>query len=102
MTMTSRPRWRFSRRARAASCAIEMPPVWSMNSGIFCMVCEQATSFSKSVSVISPRLILEEGISVCSEMMRVASCSDDISSEKKPMTPPFLALNEPSACCAGS
>jgi hypothetical protein len=29
-------------------------------------------------------------------MIRVASCSDDISSEKKPMTPPFAALNEPS------
>jgi hypothetical protein len=25
---------------------------------------------------------------VCSEMMRVASCSADISSEKKPMMPP--------------
>ena len=28
MTMTSSPRWRFRRRARAASWAIEMPPVW--------------------------------------------------------------------------
>ena len=102
MTMTSRPRWRFSRRARAASWAIEMPPVWSMNSGSFCIICEQATSFSKSFSVISPRRIFEDGISVCSEMMRVASCSDDISSEKKPTTPPLAALNEPSACCAGS
>ena len=102
MMMTSRPRWRLRRRARAASWAIEIPPVWSMKSGIFCIICEQATSFSKSVSVISPRLILEEGISVCSEMMRVASCSDDISSEKKPMTPPFFALKEPSACCSGS
>jgi hypothetical protein len=35
-------------------------------------------------------------------MMRVASCSDDISSEKKPMTPPLAALNEPSACCERS
>ena len=49
-----------------------------------------------------PRLIFDDGISVCSEMMRVASCSDDISSEKKPTTPPLAALKEPSACCAGT
>ena len=29
-----RPCWRLSRRARAASWAMEMPPVWSMNSGM--------------------------------------------------------------------
>ena len=79
-----------------------MPPVWSMKSGIFCITCEQATRRSNSPSEISPRLIFDEGISVCSEMIRVASCSDDISSEKKPTTPPFLALNVPSACCTGS
>ena len=52
-----------------------------MKSGIFCIICEQATSFSKSASVMSPRRIFDEETSVCSEMIRVASCSDDISSE---------------------
>ena len=36
MTSRSRPRWRLSRRARAASCAIERPPVSSTKNGRFC------------------------------------------------------------------
>ena len=52
-----------------------------MKSGTFCIIWEQATSFSKSASVMSPRLIFEDETSVCSEMIRVASCSADISSE---------------------
>ena len=37
---------------------------------------------------MSPRLMLEEETSACSESTRVASCSDDISSEKKATMPP--------------
>ena len=44
---------------------------------------------SKSASVMPPRRIWFDGIPVCSAMMRVASCSADISSEKKPTMPPF-------------
>ena len=39
-----------------------------------------------SSSVIMPRRILLEAISACSERIREASCSADISSEKKPTT----------------
>ena len=34
-----------------------------------------------------------DGIPVCSAMMRVASCSADISSEKKPTMPPFTVCD---------
>ena len=44
-----------------------------------------------------PRRILFDGIPVCSEMMRVASCSADISSEKKPTMPPLTVAIWPSA-----
>ena len=37
-----------------------------------------------------PRLIWFDGMPVCSAMMRVASCSADISSEKKPTMPPLI------------
>src|SRR5215510_6459619 len=45
---------------------------------------------------ISPRRMRYDGISVCSEMMRVASCSADISSEKKPTIPPLTVSVWPS------
>ena len=44
-----------------------------------------------------PRRILFDGMPVCSEMMRVASCSADISSEKKPTMPPLTVAIWPSA-----
>ena len=43
-----------------------------------------------------PRRIVLEGMPVCSAMMRVASCSADISSEKKPTMPPLTVLMCPS------
>ncbi len=54
-----------------------------------CNSIERSVIRSKSLSVMSPRRIVLEGMSVCSEMIRVASCSADISSEKKPTMPPF-------------
>ena len=51
---------------------------------------------SKSASSITPRRILLDGIPVCSAMMRVASCSADISSEKKPTIPPLTVSVWPS------
>ena len=45
---------------------------------------------------MSPRRMREEGISVCSDRMRVANCSADISSEKKPTMPPETVSIEPS------
>ena len=36
-----------------------------------------------------PRRIVLDGMPLCSAMMRVASCSADISSEKKPTMPPL-------------
>ena len=51
---------------------------------------------SKSVLISSPLRIFSDGISACSESMRVASCSADISSEKKPTTAPSTTLGAPS------
>jgi len=51
---------------------------------------------SKSDGSISPAGLRNEGISVCSAMMRVASCSADISSEKKPTIPPLTDSMRPS------
>ena len=96
MMRTSSPFWRFSLRARAASWAMEMPPVSSMYKGVLESSLAQMVSFAKSASVISPRLILLEDTSACSEMILVASCSEDISSEKNPTTPPSRADVEPS------
>ncbi len=49
-------------------------------------------------SVMRPRRMSEDGTPDCSAMMRVASCSDDISSEKKPTMPPLTVLVLPSGC----
>jgi hypothetical protein len=43
--------------------------------------------------------ISSEEISAASDMIRCASCEDDISSEKNPTTPPSTVPIEPS--CAG-
>ena len=42
--------------------------------------------------ISSPLRIFSDGISACSARMRVASCSADISSEKKPTTAPSTTL----------
>ena len=47
-------------------------------------------------SLIRPRRMSDEGTPDCSATMRVASCSDDISSEKKPTMPPSTVLIAPS------
>ena len=52
--------------------------------------------FSKSTSLMPPRRIWFDGMPVCSAMMRAASCSADISSEKKPTMPPLTVLVWPS------
>ena len=49
-----------------------------------------------SSSLIMPRRIFSEEISDCSDRMRVASCSADISSEKKPTMAPSRTLSLPS------
>ena len=50
------------------------------------------------IAVSDPsRLMVLDGMLVCSAMMRVASCSADISSEKKPTIPPFAVSMWPSA-----
>ena len=49
-----------------------------------------------SCSLMSPRRICSDGTSEASERIRAASCSDNISSEKKPTTPPFTAPSLPS------
>ena len=53
-------------------------------------------TLSKSLLISSPLRIFSDGTSACSASMRVASCSDDISSEKKPTTAPSTALGAPS------
>ena len=55
---------------------------------------------SKSVLISSPLRIFSEGTAACSESMRVASCSADISSEKKPTTAPSAARGLPSSPCS--
>ena len=97
MTSRSRPFCRFSRRARAASCAIVRPPVSSMKNGRCCSSIATSLIFSKSRSLMPPRRIVLDGMPLCSAMMRVASCSADISSEKKPTMPPLTVLIWPSA-----
>ena len=89
MTSRSSPCWRLSRRARAASCATVSPPVSSMKNGRCCSSTATSLIFSKSRSLMPPRRIVLDGMPLCSAMMRVASCSADISSEKKPTMPPF-------------
>ena len=49
------------------------------------------------LSLMPPRRIWFDGMPVCSAMMRVASCSADISSEKKPTMPPLAVIVWPSA-----
>src|SRR6188472_124756 len=51
---------------------------------------------SKSASVMPPRRMWLDGIPVRSAMIRVASCSADISSEKKPTMPPSTVAIWPS------
>ena len=51
---------------------------------------------SKSASVMPPRRMWLDGIPVRSAMIRVASCSADISSEKKPTMPPSTVAMWPS------
>ncbi len=91
------PFWRFSRRARAASCATVRPPVSSMNIGRCCSSTATSLIFSKSRSLMPPRRIVLDGMPLCSAMIRVASCSADISSEKNATIPPLTVLIWPSA-----
>ena len=90
------PFWRFRRRARAASCATVRPPVSSMKNGRCCSSIATSLIFSKSRSLMPPRRIVLDGMPLCSAMIRVASCSADISSEKKPTMPPLTVVIWPS------
>jgi len=45
-----------------------------------------------------PRRIVLEAMLVCSARIRVASCSADISQEKKPTMPPLIDFMVPSGC----
>jgi len=47
---------------------------------------------------MAPRRIWLDGTPARSARIRVASCSADISQEKKPTMPPCTALVVPSAC----
>ena len=68
-----------------------------MKNGKCCSSIATSLIFSKSRSLMPPRLMVLEGMPLCSAMMRVASCSADISSEKKPAMPPFTVSICPSA-----
>ena len=87
-----RPWVRFRRRARVRSAAIDRAGVSSMKK----LRCSSSwltlMTLSNSWLSTSPRRIFSEEISACSESMRVASCSADISSEKKPTTAPSTAF----------
>ena len=61
-----------------------------------CMALNVAARLRNSSCVILPMRRVSELIRDCSARMRVASCSEDISSEKKPMTAPSTALGRPS------
>ena len=87
---------RFRRRARVRSAAMLSAGVSSMKK-LRCSSSRLISStLSKLLLISSPLRIFSDGISACSESMRVASCSDDISSEKKPTTAPSTALGTPS------
>src|SRR3954466_3240742 len=74
--MRSRPRWRLSRRARAASWATDNPPVSSMKKGRCCNSIATSLIFSKSRSLMPPRRMVLEGIPLCSAMIRVGGGGD--------------------------
>ncbi len=94
--MRSSPEVRFSRRARAVSWAMEMPPVSSMNSGASWMSKAASRTWPNSEASISPRRMRSEGTPEVSDRRRMASCSDDISSWKNATTPPLTVLRVPS------
>ena len=75
------PRLRLSLRARAASWAMEMPPLSSMVSG----KPETNAAFSpnrrNSSSLSWPRMARSTGSPARAQMILVATCSLDISSE---------------------
>ena len=70
--------------------------VSSINNGQRSNSLAASTKRLNSISVISPRLICSDGISAASESTLAASCSDDISNEKKPTDPPSIDPSVPS------
>ena len=91
--MTSSPRWRLSRRARARQLSDRDAArlVDEERNFLHHLRGRRRDVRTLPSEISAAPLIFDEGISVCSEMIRVASCSDDISSEKKPNHgPPFL------------
>ena len=89
MISSPSPCVRFSRRARVRSAAMDSAGVSSMKKfrcSSSWLTGQHAVEVRSLIS--SPLRIFSEGISACSEIMRVASCSADISSEKKPTTAP--------------
>ena len=75
--------------------------VSSMNSGTEASFWLAWTNLSKSSCETSPRRMRSEPTPDSSERMRVASCSADISSEKKPTTAPSSATIRPSGVRVG-
>ena len=96
MTRRSRPCWRLRRRARAAMVEMGSAGVSSMKRGQFSKAFAASMKRRISSSVMSPWRIWCEGTREASERMRAASCSEDISREKKPTTPPSTAPSVPS------
>ena len=100
MISSPSPCVRFSRRARVRSAAMESAGVSSMKK-FRCSSSWLTDSTGRSrVLISSPLRIFSDGISACSESMRVASCSADISSEKKPTTAPSATFGLPSSPCS--
>ena len=80
--------WRFSRRARVRSALTVNAGVSSMKIGILWSVEEAAARRVNSSFDTSPLRMRSDEMLDCSERMRLASCSADISSEKNPTTAP--------------
>ena len=68
----------------------------SINKGQLSKVLAASTNLRNSDSVMSPRLICSEETSAASDRTLAASCSEDISNEKKPTQPPLMVPSDPS------
>ena len=69
--------------------------VSSMKNGAEFISCAASTTRPKSSSFTSPRRMRSEETPDFSARIRVASCSEDISSEKKPTLPPSITIGLP-------
>ena len=88
---------RLSRRARVRSAATDSAGVSSMKKGALLKVRLASTTRWKSSFESWPRRSFSDEMPVSSASNRVASCSADISSEKKPTTAPSTCFSAPSS-----